>query len=265
MIEWHLVDIAPRLMPELGDHLGDKALELLRGRGIQVALGVSVASAGPDSVALTDGRRMSTRTLLWTAGVAASPLISSMEAQTVRGRLAVTAELTVPGLDGVFALGDAAAVPDLATGGDAVCPPTAQHALRQGRTAGHNVAARVRGQRLRSYRHRDLGLVVDLGGFGSVSRPLGIPLSGFPAQVVARGYHLLALPTFVARARVATNWALHAVAGDDFVRTGFLARQPATIREMEHTRGYLTPDEVRAVSASTEHQQHDLSARAPGS
>ena len=265
MIEWHLVDIAPRLMPELGDHLGDKALELLRRRGIQVALGVSVASAGPDSVALTDGRRMSTRTLLWTAGVAASPLISSMEAQTVRGRLAVTAELIVPGLDGVFALGDAAAVPDLATGGDAVCPPTAQHALRQGRTAGHNVAARVRGQRLRSYRHRDLGLVVDLGGFGSVSRPLGIPLSGFPAQVVARGYHLLALPTFVAKARVATNWALHAVAGDDFVRTGFLARQPATIREMERTRGYLTPDEVRAVSASTEHQQHDLSAQAPGS
>ncbi|WP_416956245.1 NAD(P)/FAD-dependent oxidoreductase [Streptomyces sp. Agncl-13] len=250
MIEWHLVDVAPRLMPELGDQLGDKALKLLRRRGIEVALGVSVASAGPGEVVLTDGRRMPTHTLLWTAGIAPSPLIASMEAQTVRGRLAVTTELTVPGLDGVFAVGDAAAVPDLVTGGDAICPPTAQHALRQGRTAGTNVAARVRGQRLRPYRHRDLGLVVDLGGFGSVSRPLGIPLSGFAAQVVARGYHLLALPTLVARTRVVTNWVLHAVAGDDFVRTGFLARRPTTIRDMEGTGGYLTPDEVRAVSAT---------------
>jgi len=250
MIEWHLVDVAPRLMPELGDQLGDKALELLRRCGIEIALGVSVASAGPGEVVLTDGRRMSTHTLLWTAGIAASPLIASMEAPTVRGRLAVTAELTVPGLDGVFAVGDAAAVPDLVTGGDAICPPTAQHALRQGRTAGTNVAARVRGRRLRAYRHRDLGLVVDLGGFGSVSRPLGIPLSGFAAQVVARGYHLLALPTFVARTRVVTNWVLHAVAGDDFVRTGFLARRPTTIHDMEGTGGYLTPDEVRAASAT---------------
>lgn len=129
------------------------------------------------------------------------------------GRLAVTAELTLPGHDEVFALGDAAAVPDLAVGGDAICPPTAQHALRQGRTAGNNVAARLRGRSLSQYRHRDLGLVVDLGGLGSVARPLGIPLSGLPAQLVTRGYHLLALPTLVARIRVATNWMLHAVAG----------------------------------------------------
>ncbi|WP_405914981.1 NAD(P)/FAD-dependent oxidoreductase [Streptomyces sp. NBC_00728] len=265
MVKWHLVDVAPRLMPELGDQLGDKAVELLRRRGIEVTLGVSVASAGPGEVVLTDGRRMATHTLLWTAGIAASPLIASMEARTVRGRLAVTTELEVAGLDDVFAVGDAAAVPDLATGGDAICPPTAQHALRQGRTAGTNVAARVRGQRLRPYRHRDLGLVVDLGGFGSVSRPLGIPLSGPAAQVVARGYHLLALPTFVARTRVAANWALHAVAGDDFVRTGFLARRPTTIQAMEGTDGYLTPEEVRAVSAPPKRREGpDPSVRVPG-
>ncbi|XDO63765.1 hypothetical protein HEP84_55235 [Streptomyces sp. RLB1-33] len=160
------------------------------------------------------------------------------------------AELTLPGHDEVFALGDAAAVPDLAAGGDAICPPTAQHALRQGRTAGNNVAARLRGRSLSQYRHRDLGLVVDLGGLGSVARPLGIPLSGLPAQLVTRGYHLLALPTLVARIRVATNWMLHAVAGDDFVRTGFLAGQPSTIRAMEHTDAYLTTEEVHAAADS---------------
>ncbi|MER5688930.1 NAD(P)/FAD-dependent oxidoreductase [Streptomyces sp. NPDC002205] len=249
-IEWHLIDVSPRLMPELGPRLGDKALARLRRRGIEVSLGVSVASAGPDWVELTDGRRLPTHTLVWTAGVAASPLVGSTGAETVRGRLAVTTELTVPGHDEVFALGDAAAVPDLAVGGDAICPPTAQHALRQGRTAGNNVVARLRGRSLSQYRHRDLGLVVDLGGLGSVARPLGIPLSGLPAQLVTRGYHLLALPTFVARTRVATNWMLHAVAGDDFVRTGFLAGQPSTIRAMEHTDDHLTSDQVRAATDS---------------
>ncbi|MGW1498276.1 NAD(P)/FAD-dependent oxidoreductase [Streptomyces mirabilis] len=249
-IEWHLVDVSPRLMPELGPRLGDRALARLRRRGIEVSLGVSVAAAGPGWVELTDGRRLPTHTLVWTAGVAASPLVASTRAKTVRGRLAVTAELTLPGHDEVFALGDAAAVPDLAAGGDAICPPTAQHALRQGRTAGNNVAARLRGRSLSQYRHRDLGLVVDLGGLGSVARPLGIPLSGLPAQLVTRGYHLLALPTLVARIRVATNWMLHAVAGDDFVRTGFLAGQPSTIRAMEHTDAYLTADEVHAAADS---------------
>src|SRR6266545_693456 len=90
--------------------------------------------------------------------------------------------------------------------GDAVCPPIAQHALCQGRTAGNNVVARLRRRSLHPYRHRDLGLVVDLGGLGSVARPLGIPLSGLPAQMVTCGYHLLALPTLAAKARVAANW-----------------------------------------------------------
>jgi NADH dehydrogenase len=247
-IEWHLVDVSPRLMPELGPRLGDKALARLRRRGIEVSLGVSVASAGPGWVELTDGRRLPTHTLVWTAGVAPSPLVASTGAKTVRGRLAVTADLTLPGHDDVFAVGDAAAVPDLAAGADAVCPPTAQHALRQGRTAGDNVAARLRGRSPSHYRHRDLGLVVDLGGLGSVARPLGIPLSGPPAQLVTRGYHLLALPTLVARTRVATNWILHAVAGDDFVRTGFLAGQPSTIRAMEHTDAWPTTDQVHATA-----------------
>ncbi|MEV0908003.1 NAD(P)/FAD-dependent oxidoreductase [Streptomyces hokutonensis] len=252
-IEWHFVDLALRLMPELGDQLGDRAPELLRHRGIEAALGATVAAAGSGEVLLTDGRRMSPHTLLWTTENVASPLIASMEAGTVRERLAVTGEPTAPGLDGVLAFGDAdaGAVPDLATDGDAMCPPLAQHALRRGRTAGTDVAARVREQRLRPYRHRDPGPLVDLGGFGSVSRPPGIPLSGLAAQMPARGYHLLAPPAFVARTRVVVERALKAVAGDDFVRTGFLARRPTPIRDREVAGGWLTPDEVRAVSTGS--------------
>ncbi|MEU4264584.1 NAD(P)/FAD-dependent oxidoreductase [Streptomyces argenteolus] len=251
LIKWHLIDIAPKLMPELGDKLGASALEILRRRGIEVSLGVSVAEAGPDKVTFTDGRVLPCRTLIWTAGVAASPLVATLDAETVRGRLAVTPEMQVPGVNGVFALGDSAAVPDLTKGDGAICPPTAQHAMRQGRVLADNLIASLRGRPRQPYVHRDLGLVVDLGGRDAVSKPLGIELKGVPAQLVARGYHWSALRTNVAKTRVLTNWMLNAIAGDDFVRTGFQARTPATLRDFEYTDAYLTPEEIRAHTAST--------------
>jgi NADH dehydrogenase len=183
---------------------------------------------------------------VWTAGVAASPLVDSLGAETVRGRVLTEADFKVPGLDGVFALGDAAAVPDLARADGSYCPPTAQHAARQGRHAAKNLSALLRGQPTAPYKHKDLGLVVDLGGHDAVSKPLGIALKGVPAQVVARGYHLYALRTGSARFRTAANWFLNAVAGDDFVRTGFLADRKGTLREFEHTDRYLTPEQVAA-------------------
>ena len=255
LIKWHLIDIAPKLMPELGDKLGKDALDILRERGIKVSLGVSVAEVGDDTVTFTDGRVLPCRTLIWTAGVAASPLIGTLDAETVRGRLATTADMRVPQFDGMFALGDAAAVPDLAKGGGSVCPPTAQHAQRQGKVCADNVAAALRGQAMRPYYHRDLGLVVDLGGADAVSKPLGIELKGVAAQGVARGYHLMALRTNVAKVRVMTNWMLNATAGDDFVRTGFQTRRPATLKDFEYTDSYLTREQVKAHTAALRAQQ----------
>ncbi|MFE2969206.1 NAD(P)/FAD-dependent oxidoreductase [Streptomyces sp. NPDC059340] len=246
LIKWHLVDVAPKLLPELGDKLGASALRLLSERGLEISLKTTVASVTEGKITLTDGRVLPSRTLVWTAGVAASPLVDSLGAETVRGRVLTEPDFKVPGLDGVFALGDAAAVPDLARADGSYCPPTAQHAARQGRHAAKNLAAVLRGQPMTPYKHKDLGLVVDLGGHDAVSKPLGIGLKGVPAQVVARGYHLYALRTGTARIRTATNWFLNAVAGDDFVRTGFLADRKGTLREFEHTDRYLTPEEVAA-------------------
>lgn len=249
LVKWHLVDIAPKLMPELGEDLGSRALATLRQRGVEVSLGTSVAEVGAEHVKLTDGRSLPCRTLIWTAGVAASPLVATLNRDTVKGRLAVDAAMRVPGLDGVFALGDAAAVPDLTRDGG-VCAPTAQHAQRQGRVVAANVVAAMRGRAPLPYRHKDLGLVVDLGGKDAVSKPLGIKLSGLPAQAVARGYHLSAMRTNVAKVRVMTNWLLNATAGDDFVRIGFLARSPARLRDFEYTDAYLTPEQVREHTRS---------------
>ena len=251
-LSWHLVDIAPRLLPEIGERLGRRATGILQDRGMEISLSTSVDRLTPRSVELTDGRMLPTRTLVWTAGVAASPLAATVDTDLLKGRLVTTAEMTVPGAPGVFAVGDAAAVPDLARGPDAIAPPTAQHSQRQGKAVARNIAARLRGTSMSPYFHRDLGLVVDLGDWHAVSRPLGIDLAGPPAQLVARGYHLLALPTVTARARVLANWTLNISTGDDFVSTGFQRGRPATLPDFEHAELYQTGARPAADTRSPE-------------
>jgi NADH:ubiquinone reductase (H+-translocating) len=214
-VRWILVDAAAAVLPELGPDLGRRALDLLRRRGVDVRLGTAVASADETAVRLTDGTTVATRTLLWGVGVVASPLIGELGLPTRRGRLVVDETLGLPGHPDVWSAGDAAAVPDLAArraGGDPPdTPPTAQHAQRQGTVLGRNVAASLGVGSPRAYRHRDLGLVADLGGWDAVAKPLGVPLTGPLAKVVTRGYHLYALPAMANRVRVATDWLFQTV------------------------------------------------------
>jgi NADH:ubiquinone reductase (H+-translocating) len=207
---WVLVDAAPTVLPELGPELGRRTLALLRRRGVDVRLQVSVLGVDDTTVRLTDGTTVATRTLVWGAGVTADPLVGRLGLPTHHGRLVVDAELSVPEAPGVWAAGDAAAVPDLAATASGDHPPdtapTAQHAQRQGRGMGRNIAASLGVGTARAYRHTDLGLVADLGGWDAVARPLGVPLSGPLAKAITRGYHLYALPAASNRVRVAADW-----------------------------------------------------------
>jgi NADH dehydrogenase len=120
---------------------------------------------------------------------------------TEKGRLKVQTDLQVPGHPHVFAAGDAAAVPDLTQPGK-ITPPTAQHAMRQGKTLARNVAASLGYGRTKNYKHRNMGLVVDLGPRYAVANPLNIQISGYPAKFVTRAYHLYAMP------RMVNRWAM---------------------------------------------------------
>lgn len=185
--------------------------------------GTSVKEATRDGVLLTDGEFVDTRTLAWCVGVRPDPLAESLGLPMERGRLLVEPTLQVPGRPEVFACGDAAAVPDLERPGE-YTPMTAQHAWRQGKVAGRNVAASlVEGggaAGLRPYRHRDMGFVVDLGGVQAAANPLGVHLSGPAAGAVARGYHLAAMPGN--RVRVAADWLLDAVLPRQDVQLGLV-------------------------------------------
>lgn len=235
LLSWTLIDVAPHLLPELGERLGQVAMRKLVRRGVVIRLGTSVERLTESSAHLTDGSTLPCRTTIWTAGVQPSAVVSTLDAPTQKGRLVVGADLRLAGRPEVFALGDAAAVPDLEEGEGAICPPTAQHATRQARTAAHNVAASLLGGEPRPYRHRDLGLVVDLGGTQAVARPLGAELKGVTAQAVTRGYHLMTVPSARAKTRVLGDWLLHTVAGDDLIRLGLMDTRTGSLADVEHS------------------------------
>ncbi|MEU9442723.1 NAD(P)/FAD-dependent oxidoreductase [Streptomyces sp. NPDC048304] len=217
---WILLDVAPRVLPELAERLSRTADRVLRGRGVDVRMGTSVKEATHDGVLLTDGEFVPSRTLVWCVGVRPDPLVEAVGQPLERGRLIVDPYLRLPGRADVFACGDAAAVPDLEQPGS-FTPMTAQHAWRQGRVAGENVAASLGlGRRRRPYRHRDLGFAVDLGGAQAAANPLGVPLSGPAAGAVTRGYHLAALPGN--RIRVAADWLLDALLPRQGVQLGLV-------------------------------------------
>ncbi len=219
-MRWILLDIAPKVLPELDPRLSRAADKVLRKRGVEVRMGDSVEEATRGGVRLTNGDFVATRTLAWCVGIRPDPLAEGTGLATEKGRLCVEPNLTVLGHPEVFACGDAAAVPDLTRPGE-VTAMTAQHAARQGTLAGKNVAASLGyGALLRDYKHHDLGFVVDLGGFAAAANPLRIPLSGFPAKVVTRGYHLVAMPGN--RIRTAVDWALDAVLGRQSVQLGLV-------------------------------------------
>lgn len=218
-IRWLLLDVAERVLPELDERLGRTADEVLRSRGVEVLMKTSVDHADAKGVTLTNGDAVPARTLVWCVGVRPDPLVAGLGLATAKGRLVVTEQLNVPGRDDVFACGDAAAVPDLTRPGQYTAM-TAQHAERQGKLAGRNVAASLGYGRRGTYRHHDLGFVVDLGAGAAAANPLRIPLSGRPAKAVTRGYHLMAMPGN--RVRTAADWALEALTGRQTVQLGLV-------------------------------------------
>ncbi|MEJ3651444.1 NAD(P)/FAD-dependent oxidoreductase [Actinomycetes bacterium KLBMP 9759] len=218
-VRWLLLDLADRVLPELAPPLSRTADRVLRRRGVEVRMKTSVEEAMPGEVRLTSGETIPTRSLVWCVGVRPDPFVDGLGLPTQKGRLVVDEYLVVPGHPEVLACGDAAAVPDLTRPGE-VTGMTAQHAERQGRLAGHNIAASLGKGEKRAYRHHDLGFVVDLGGVEAAANPLHVPLSGMVAKAVTRGYHLIAMPGN--RARVALDWAADAVLRRQSVQLGLV-------------------------------------------
>lgn len=214
-----LVHSHDRILPELSPQLGAYALERLRARGIGFRLGIRVSEASRDAVRLSDGERISTATFVWTAGTQPSPFVARIAGEHARnGALVTDATLRVTGLDRVWAVGDCARIPDLDQGG-APFPPTAQHALRQGRAVADNIAAIIAGRPPVAFRFRTIGVLVALGHRTAAAEIRGHRFSGLAAWLLWRGIYLAKLPGTEKRVRVLLDWLLDLVFPRDVVVT----------------------------------------------
>jgi NADH:ubiquinone reductase (H+-translocating) len=243
LVRFVLLDRAVHVMPEVGLTLGGAVARGLRSRGIEVRMGTTVKEVYANHVVLSDDSRLDTHTVAWVTGMTPSPLIATLGLETERGRLKVPASLQVPGHPHVFAAGDAAAVPDLTRPGK-ITPPTPQHATRQGKVLARNVAASLGYGKPRDYRHSDKGLVVDLGPRHAVANPLGVQLSGYPAKLVARGYHLYALHRVVNRWAVALAYLTDAFLPRTVLSMGLVSDAKAQFTASE---GVQLPKAARAA------------------
>jgi NADH dehydrogenase len=213
------------VLPELGPELGAYAQRKLAERGVEIVTGAKVRGVEHEVVELSDGRTIRASTLIWTAGTAPNPLVADLPVAKRGGRVLVNEYLEVPDRPGVWALGDCALVPDSSTGG--FHPPTAQHALREGRTVARNVAAAIVGGSKRPFRFSTLGQLAAIGRRTGVAKVFGIRFSGFVAWWLWRTVYLSKLPRFEKKVRVALDWTLDLCFAKDFACVGADAARSA--------------------------------------
>ncbi|HLL87137.1 MAG TPA: NAD(P)/FAD-dependent oxidoreductase [Thermoleophilaceae bacterium] len=221
-MRWIMVEARERVMGEVPAALSDFAVRELRARGIEVLTSTRLEEVGSDHVRLSTGETVPCRTVVWTAGVRAHPTVAELGLPlTDDGRIVVDDHLRVPGVEGAWAIGDAAAVPDPARPGQP-CPPTAQHAMRQGRRVGENVAAALGSGHPRPFTYRTLGFFAELGRHQAVASVIGFKLRGFPAWFLTRTYHLLRIPGLGRKVRLVTDWTVGLLFGRDASELGQL-------------------------------------------
>ncbi len=237
MVRVVVVHAGDHILPELGQSLGHYAQEKLRKRGVEIRLSTKVTGYDGQNVTLDDGETISTRMLIWTAGTASAPVISSLPCALERGRVVADDCLRVPNWPGVWALGDCALVPDPLNPGK-FYPPTAQHAIRQAAVLAQNIAAALRGQPPRPFKFKMLGMLAAIGRRAGVAQILGMKFSGIIAWLLWRGIYLSKLPGFQKKVRVTLDWGLDLIFSKDIVQLPMLRElpTPATTEHELHKR-----------------------------
>lgn len=202
-----LLHSGDRILPEMTERLALFAQRILTKRGVDIRLNRRLEAATGEEALLSDGERIPTKTIVSTVPASPHPIIERLDLPKGKNARVMTDRfLQVEGAEGVWALGDCALVPT--PDGAGVCPPTAQHALRQGRTAAHNIVAAIRGGERKAFDFKGLGQMGALGHHSAVAEIMGIKISGFIAWWLWRTIYLMKLPGWGRRLKVATSWTL---------------------------------------------------------
>jgi NADH dehydrogenase len=237
-LELHLVEATDHILPEVTRAGGEWVRRFLERRGATVHLSTTVAAIEDGRVRLSSGESIDSALVVWTAGIAANPVIARHTDLPVneRGLVVVRPDLRIGTADDpvehAWAAGDDAAVPDIRRGPGAYTTPNAQHAVRQGKRLARNISASLRGREPKPYRHRSLGTIATLGIGHGIFQSGPVTIKGVPAWVIHRGYHVLAVPTWERKIRVSLGWfgAL------------FLGRDIASLTTVQHPRDAFVDD-----------------------
>ncbi|HEX6147515.1 MAG TPA: NAD(P)/FAD-dependent oxidoreductase [Acidimicrobiia bacterium] len=195
-----LVEGAPHVLPVYPETLSQSARRQLETLGVEVVTGMLVDEVDGQGVTLSDGRRIEAGTILWAAGVQASPLGALLGATTDRsGRVVVEPDLTVPGHPEVFVAGDLAQYPDV--------PGVAPAAMQMGRHAGRMIAADLAGGERTAFRYRNKGSLATIGRARAVADFGRLRFGGFLAWAAWLAIHIFYLIGFRNRFFVLISWA----------------------------------------------------------
>jgi NADH dehydrogenase len=236
-MRWILIEATDRVLPEIDLRLAEYAMRELRGRGIDIRLGTRLESVGPDAVTLSTGERIPSRTVVWTTGVVPHPSLAQLSVPlNDHARVVVDRYMRVEGMDGLWAIGDCAAVPDPSAALAKPSPPTAQHAIRQGRAVARNVAAELGIGKAMPFRYRNRGAFVNLGRYKAVARLGRLTFSGFPAWWMTRTYHMSQIPGTARKVRAVVDWTVGLPFHRDVAEVGSIGH-PRPLRAEEYARG----------------------------
>ena len=237
-MRWILVEAMDRVLPEVPLDLAEYALRELRGRGIDIRLGTRLDEAGANWALLSTAERIPTRTIVWTAGVAPHPSLGSLALPLdQRGKVVVDDHMRVEGLRAVWAIGDCAAVPDPDKDGRGACPPTAQHAVRQGPAVAHNIAAELGvATRPRRFGYHARASFVNLGRYKAVGKLGPAAFRGFLAWWMARTYHMSQIPGLARKIRAVVDWTVGLPFRRDVAEVGSIGH-PRPLRDEVYARG----------------------------
>ena len=235
------------ILPELGEELGLYAQEKLRKREVEIKLETKVIAYAHGAVHCSDGEAIPAETLVWAAGVSPSPIVKSMPFELLGGRVVVDPTLEVLRFPGVWAVGDCAAIVDPTS--KLPYPPTAQHAIREGRRAGKNIWARLNGKPTIPFKYEAPGQLAEIGRRTGVAKIFGLKFSGVVGWALWRAIYLMKLPRMEKKLRVGLQWALDVVFERDLGQ--FITKQDIEWlnRQFEAAK---REDKSRAVGLSAE-------------
>jgi len=239
MLRVVLVHSGPVILPELGESLGRHTQKMLEGRGVEIQLNTRVKSMTENKVFLAYTAPIPCGTLVWTAGTVPSPLISTLLCAKERGRIVVNQFLQVPDWPDVWAVGDCAFVPDIKNPGKSH-PPTAQHAIREGKVVAQNIAAALLGRPGKPFSFKTIGLLASIGRRTGVARIFGYNFSGFFAWWIWRTIYLSKLPGLDKKVRVAFDWTLDLIFPKDV----------CAVHDLSYRRNFHRLESVKEAAGS---------------